>query len=177
MNPKLPLFTLPALLVTGVGAALAQGLPTAQPALIQIFREQVKLGRAADHARIEAGWPAAFARAKSPNHYLAMTSLTWASEAWFIVPYASNAVAADEMKLEESDTTLAAELQRLSRADAEVLNDARSIQAVARPDLSYGAFPNLAKQRFWEITIFRVRPGHVTDFEAAAKAYGASTAR
>src|SRR2546422_2088539 len=132
MNPKLSLFALPALLVTGVGTALAQALPTSQPALIQIFREQVKLGRAAEHARIEAGWPAAFAKAKSPNHYLAMTSLTGASEAWFIVPYASNAVAADEMKLEESDTTLAAELQRLSRADAEVLNDSRSIQAVAR---------------------------------------------
>src|SRR2546422_5346110 len=172
MNPKLSLFALPALFVTGVGTALAQALPTSQPALIQIFREQVKLGRAAEHARIEAGWPAAFAKAKSPNHYLAMTSLTGASEAWFIVPYASNAVAADEMKLEESDTTLAAELQRLSRADAEVLNDSRSIQAVARTDLSHGAFPNLAKQRYWEITIFRVRPGHVTDFEAAAKAYG-----
>jgi len=177
MNPKLSLFALPALLVTGVGTALAQALPTSQPAIIQIFREQVKLGRAAEHARIEAGWPAAFAKAKSPNHYLAMTSLTGASEAWFIVPYASNAVAADEMKLEESDTTLAAELQRLSRADAEVLNDSRSIQAVARTDLSHGAFPNLAKQRYWEITIFRVRPGHVTDFEAAAKAYGTATDR
>ncbi len=177
MNRKIPLFALPAFLLAGVGTALAQGLPTSQPALIQIFREQVKLGRAPDHARIEAGWPAAFAKAKSPNYYLAMTSLTGASEAWFIVPYASNAVAAAEMKLEESDTTLAAELQRLSRADAEVLNDSRSLQAVARPDLSHGTFPNLAKQRFWEISTFRVRPGHETDFEAAAKAYGAATDR
>ncbi len=177
MNRRLSLLTLPALLLAGAGTALAQGLPTSQPALIQIFREQVKLGRAADHARIEAGWPAAFAKAKSPNYYLAMTSLTGASEAWFIIPYASNAVAAAEMKLEESDTTLAAELQRLTRADAEVLTDAQSIQAVARPELSYGAFPNLAKQRFWEISIFRVRPGHEAEFDAAAKAYGASTGR
>ena len=42
---------------------------------------------------------------------------------------------------------------------------------------SHGAFPNLAKQRYWEITIFRVRPGHVMDFEAAAKAYGTATDR
>jgi len=177
MNPRLSLLTLPALLLAGAGTALAQGLPTSQPALLQIFREQVKLGRTADHARIEAGWPAAFTKAKSPNYYLAMTSLTGASEAWFVVPYASNAVAAAEMKLEESDTTLAAELQRLSRADADVLNDARSIQAVARTDLSHGTFPNLAKQRYWEITIYRVRPGHVMDFETAAKAYGAATDR
>ena len=177
MNPKLSLVTLPALLCAGAGAAFAQGLPTSQPMLLTIFREQVKLGRAAEHARIEAGWPAAFAKAKSPNYYLAMTSLTGASEAWFIVPFASNAAAADEMKLEESDTTLAAELQRLSRADAEVLTDARGIQATARTDLSHGAFPDLTKQRFWEISIYRVRPGHEAGFEAAAKVYGAATDR
>src|SRR3989441_8893966 len=94
-----------------------------------------------------------------------MTSLTGPSEAWFIVPFASNAAVADEMKLESSDTALAAELARLGRADAEVLTDARAIQAVARTDLSHGAFPDLAKMRFWEISIFRVRPGHESDFE------------
>ena len=177
MNPKLSLLTLPALLCAGAGLAVAQGLPTSQPTLLTIFREQVKLGRAAEHGRIEAGWPAEFAKAKSPNYYLAMTSLTGASEAWFVVPFASNAAAADEMKLEESDTTLAAELQRLSRADAEVLTDARAIQAMARTDLSHGAFPDLNKQRFWEISIYRVRPGHEAGFEAAAKAYGAATDR
>src|SRR2546425_1876083 len=46
-----------------------------------------------------------------------------------------------------------------------VLNDSRSLQARARPELSYGAFPDLTRQRFWEITTFRVRPGHRADFE------------
>jgi hypothetical protein len=175
MNARVLLVTLPAVLCAGIAAA--QGLPTAQPAQITIVREMVKLGRGAEHARIEAGWPAAFARAKSPVHYLAVTSLTGASEAWFLVPYASNAAEADEMRREDSDTVLAAELQRLSRADAEVLNDARTVQAMARTDLSHGAFPDLARQRFWEITIFRVRPGHEAGFEAAAKVYGAATGR
>jgi len=173
------LLALPSLLSIGATAALAQGpaLPTSQPALITIYREQVKLGRGTEHERIEAGWPAAFAKAKSPNYYLAMTSLTGPNEAWFIVPFASNAAVADEMKLESSDTALAADLARLGRADAEVLTDARAIQAVARTDLSHGAFPDLAKMRFWEISIFRVRPGHESDFEAAAKVYGAATDR
>ena len=173
------LLALPSLLCIGATAALAQGpaLPTSQPALITIYREQVKLGRGTEHERIEAGWPAAFAKAKSPNYYLAMTSLTGPNEAWFIVPFASNAAVADEMKLESSDTALAADLARLGRADAEVLTDARAIQAVARTDLSHGAFPDLAKMRFWQITIFRVRPGHDADFVAAAKAYGAATGR
>ena len=34
-------------------------LPTSQPGLLTIIREEVKLGRSAEHERIEAGWPAA----------------------------------------------------------------------------------------------------------------------
>ncbi len=173
------LLAVPSLLCITAGAVLAQNppLPTSQPALLTIFREQVKVGRAAEHERIEAGWPAAFARARSPNYYLAATSLTGPSEAWFIAPFASNAAYGEELKLESTDTVLAAELARLSRADAEVVNDLRIIQARARPDLSHGAFPDLTKVRFWEITTFRVRPGHTAGFEAAAKAYGAATDR
>ncbi len=48
---------------------------------------------------------------------------------------------------------------------------------MARKDLSYGDFPDTAKQRFWEITTFRVRPGHDTDFAAAAKAYAEAVKR
>jgi hypothetical protein len=175
MNLRFSFVALPALLAAS--AAVAQGLPTSQPTQVTIIREQVKLGRGADHARIEAGWPAAFAKAKSPTYYLAMTSLTGASEAWFVVPYASNAAAGDEMKLDATDTVLAAELRRLSRADAEVLNESRTIQTMARPDLSHGAFPDMAKQRFWEVSLYRVRPGHDAEFEAAAKAYGAAAER
>jgi len=173
------LLALPSLLCISAPAGPAQGqaLPTSQPALITIYREQVKLGRGTEHERIEAGWPAAYAKAKSPNYYLAMTSLTGPNEAWFIAPFASNAAVADQMKLESSDTALAAELTRLYRADAEVLTDLRIIQGVARTDLSHGAFPDLARMRFWEITIFRVRPGRESDFEAAAKVYGAATDR
>jgi hypothetical protein len=40
-----------------------------------------------------------------------------------------------------------------------------------------GEFPDLAKMRFWEITIFRVRPGHEAAFEAAAKAYRSAAQR
>lgn len=167
------------LLCMGATAVLAQAqpLPTSQPALLTIYREAVKIGRAADHERIEAGWPAAYARAKFPSYYLAMTSLTGRSEAWFLAPHASNAAVAEDMKRETSDTVLAAELARLSRADAEVLDEWRIIHAVARPDLSHGAFPELAKVRYWEVFTLRVRPGHESEFEAAAKAYGAASDR
>jgi hypothetical protein len=160
-----------------VTLAEAQGLPTSQPAMITIIREEVKVGRAADHAKIEAGWPAAFGKANSPDYYLAMVSITGAPEAWYVIPSGSNAAYGESMSRFDKDAAMTAELQRLSRADAEVLNNTRTIQAIARTDLSLGAYPDLTKQRFWEITIFRVRPGHEGEFDEAAKAYAASAQR
>lgn len=157
-----------------VMSAQATGLPTTQPSMVTIIREQVKVGRAADHARIESGWPAAYGRANSPDYYLAMTSMTGTPEAWYLIPSANHAAYAETMR---RDVGMQEELDRLSRADAEVLDGIRTIQAMARPDLSMGAFPDLSKQRFWEISIVRVRAGHEQDFDAAAKAYGTAAQR
>lgn len=145
--------------------------------MVTIIREDVKVGRTAEHARIEAGWPAAFGRASSPDYYLAMVSLTGTPQAWYIIPAASNAAYGEQMKRYDNDPGTTAELERLSRADAEVLEGTRTILAMARPDLSRGAYPDLAKQRFWEISLARVRPGHEADFDAAVKAYIAAADR
>jgi hypothetical protein len=51
------------------------------------------------------------------------------------------------------------------------------MQGSARRDLSYGAYPDIGRQRFFEMSWFRVRPGHEAEFEAAAKVYGAATDR
>lgn len=170
-------FPLVALLLVSSTTAFSQSMPTSQPTLLTIVREEVKVGRAADHRKIEAGWPAAFEKAKSPDTYLALVSMTGPSEAWYVTPYASHAVIGESMKREDADPVLSAELARLSKADAEVLNNLRVMHAIGRPDLSVGAFPPIAKQRFYEVTTFRVRPGHDQSFEAAAKAYGASAKR
>ena len=170
--------TLPALfLISGTGVAFAQTLPTTQPNMLNIVREEVKVGRAADHAKIEAGWPAAYEKAKSPYYYLALVSTTGPAEAWYITPFESNAAIGDSLKREDADPVLSAELARLSRTDADVLNGMRTMQARARKDLSYGAYPDIGKARFFEMTWFRVRPGHEQQFEAAGKAYGASAKR
>ena len=157
--------------------AIAQTLPASQPNLITIVREEVKLGRDADHAKVEAGWPVAYEKAKSPDYYLAMTSMTGAPEAWYVTAYPSHVAIGDSLKREDGDAVLTAELTRLRRADADMINSVRVVQARARQDLSYGAYPDLAKQRFFEITWFRVRPGHEQQFEAAGKAYGTAAKR
>jgi hypothetical protein len=175
MTRRLRSCLIPLLLIVP-GAANAQ-LPTSQPNLLTITREEVKLGRDADHAKVEAGWPAAYEKAKSPDYYLAMTSITGAPEAWYVAPYASHGAIGDSMKRDDADPVLTAELTRLRRADADMINSVRTIQARARTELSYGAYPDIGKQRFFEITWFRVRPGHEAQFEVAAKAYGSAAKR
>jgi hypothetical protein len=169
---------LPLLLISGSAAATyAQSLPTTQPTLLHIYREEVKIGHTADHQKVEMGWPAAFEKAKSPNYYLALVSMTGANEAWFLSPFDNHAALAEMYKREDQDPVLSAEIARLSRADAEHLTSLRQIQALARKDLSRGSFPDVAKQRYWEITLFRVRPGHERHFAEAAKVYGAAAGR
>jgi hypothetical protein len=51
------------------------------------------------------------------------------------------------------------------------------MQGIAMPELSHGAFPDLSKVRFYEVTTFRVRPGHYDAWVAATKAYKAAAAR
>lgn len=154
------------------GAARAQNaLPTSQPAVLTIFREDVKFGHNAEHEAVEAGWPAAYAKAKSPNTYIALTSLTGSAEAWFVNPYPSWKALDDERSGETGNAELSAELKRLQKADAEHVSAGRSLHLVGRPDLSAGTFPTVAKVRYYEITWFRVRPGHEQEFAQVAKAF------
>jgi hypothetical protein len=157
--------------------ASSQGVPTSQPGLLTITREEVKVGHNAAHAAHEVGWPAAYAKAKSPYYYFAMVSVTGPNEAWYVSPFASHAAVGESMKMESSDAGLSAELARLARVDAEHINGVRVVHAAARTDLSHGAFPDMAATRFWEITTFRVRPGYEEGFANATKAYIAAAKR
>ena len=174
---SLSLWVLSALILGNTNQVRSQGLPVTQPKLLTIVREEVKVGRSAEHARHEAGWPATYEKVKSPDYYLAMTSLTGPNEAWYISPWESHAAIATSMKRDDKNPVLSAELDRLALADAEYISAVRTIQAQARTDLSVGAFPDLAKARFFEIRTTRVRHGHEGQFEAASKAYRAAMKR
>lgn len=102
-------------MIAGAGSALGQGMPTTQPVLLSIVREEVKVGRVADHQRLEAGWPAACEKSKSPYYYLALVSLTGRNEAWYITPYASHTALGENMQRDDADAVLTAETTRLSK--------------------------------------------------------------
>ena len=157
------------LLFAGVLPALAQ--QSSPPKVLQIYREEVKPGKGAAHEKVEVGWPRAFAKANSPTHYIAMTSVSGPTEAWFLSGYDS--LAAWEMDTQNNDKnpTLTAELQQLSAQDGELLSNARSIVATYREDLSYqtGSDAKLGTMRYFYVTTVRVRPGHEAEYEAMNK--------
>lgn len=160
-----------ALLAAGVTSAYGQALPTTQPTILQIYREQIKTGHAAAHVKSESAWPAAFEKAKSPDTYLALSSMTGPQVVWFLSPWDSYTAWGKSLQRDEANAVLSAEVERASLADAEHADALPTLEAVARPDLSHGSYPDLNKQRFWEITLMRVRPGHDAQFAEAAKAY------
>jgi len=150
------------------GSLAAQDSP---PAYLQIFREEVKPGRVGPHVGIEAGWPRAFGRAKIPNYYLAMTTTYGPSEAWFVESHGSVAEIDEVNKAIEAAPGLNAELDRLAQADAANISGARSILGRYRAELSNGVSIDLSQMRVWEVLVFQVRPGHVANFDEAAKLY------
>src|SRR5437868_15483859 len=91
-----------------VAPAYAQALPTSQPNYLQITIEEVKVGHDDDHSKLEAGWPAAFEKAKSPYYGIGMVAMTGAPQAWFITPYDSNKAIGESMKANADDPVLAA---------------------------------------------------------------------
>jgi hypothetical protein len=157
--------------LSGLTTAYSQDLPKSQPKLVTIIREQVKVGRAAEHAKHEAGWPAAYEKAKSPDYYVAISSMTGPPEAWYLVPWESHAAEAEALKRENKDPVLSAELASLAARDAEFIHSSTVIQAVARPDLTIGAFPDISKARFFQIGVYLIRPGKTQKFDDIVRLY------
>lgn len=164
-QPSFMLVLLPSLL-------LAQ-TPTPAPPVLQIFEETLRPGHAGLHARTEMAWPLAFARAKVPAHYLAMSSQTGPARMWFLSGWASLA------ELESVDEAIAKapglpeELDRIGALDAEHVEGGRTLIAVHRPDLSFDGLGNdLAKMRYMEVAMYRVRPGQELAFARLAQEYG-----
>ncbi len=157
---------------------LASGIPAraqvdngARPApkILQIRCEAVKPGKTAAHEKIEASRPIAYKASKNSAQYVGMTSITGPSEAWFLSGFASYEAMEKQMKAEQSDSSLRAELDRLRAADREVLESVRGITASFREDLSLRPALNIGDYRYMEIRMIRIRPGTGDKFEEMRK--------
>jgi hypothetical protein len=152
-------------LLAGWEPAIAQDLAPEAPAkVLQIIREEIKAGRTTAHERYEAGYVKAYRGAKRVP-YLAMSTLSGPSEAWFIVSFPSYAAMEKEIDATAKDATLSAELERLDEGDAAYRTGGRTMIAEYKPELSYRARGDFSGVHYVEVSIVHVRPGHTREYE------------
>jgi hypothetical protein len=157
-------------LIAGCEPAIAQDLAPEAPAkVLQIIREEIKAGRATAHEKYEAGYVRAY-RAAKRTPYLAMSTLSGPSEAWFIVSFPSYAALEKEAGATAKDATLSAELGRLDEGDAPYRAGGRTMIAEYKPELSYRARGDFSGVHYVEVTIVHVRPGHTREYEEMVSA-------
>lgn len=161
--------TIALLVAFGLSTQVQAQTNTPAPNLLQIVREEVKAGHGAAHTKTELGWPRAFAKANWPTNYTALVSLTGPGEAWYVTAWDSLAAWEKDTKATASNAVLSAELDRLSEEDGQHLNGLRSVVARYRADLSHRPGVSVPLQRYFSITIVRIRPGHNSEFEEARK--------
>jgi len=161
---KFRAFSIVFLLLSGVGV-LAQTPPVnPPPKVMRIYREEVKPGMAAAHAKIEAGWPKAFAKAGTDNHYIAATSFSGANEALFFEPQDSYAGMEAVDARVDKNAVLGAELERLGEEDSRVLNSSRTWIGALNEELSRPGNTPIHAMRFIVMTTYRIRPGQAAEF-------------
>lgn len=163
------------------GLVLAAGLllpavaqsqaPPPPPNLLEIVRESVRMGREGPHATLESRWAMTFRQANVPVYYIGMTSVWGPSEAWFIAGHDSYQGWEDLDRAIGSAPGLDDQVGLLATADAENISSTSSLMARYRPELSRAGGTDVARGRYLEFTIYRVRPGQVPAFEEGVRLY------
>ena len=155
------------------GASLIQAQSPEPPHLLRIFREDIKSGKGSAHEKVESAYARAFSKSGYPG-YLALDGTTGTSQAWFLESHDSYESMEKAMQVAQKEP-LKTTLSQLDVQDGELRTGERGMIATYQKDLSYLPVPsNLAKARFVNINMIRVRPGHVADFAEMRKLVNAA---
>jgi hypothetical protein len=159
--------------LAAVGPVVAQGGGAmGPPKVLVITREFVKPGKSGPpHAKTESAFVNAMAAANWPQHYFAMDSLTGPSRSLFLVGYDSFEAWEKDNRATEKNTSLSAALSRAAVADGELLTAIETSAFAYREEMSFQAGVDIAKMRYFDISRWKVRPGHDKDWEAIVKLY------
>ena len=142
------------------------------PKVINILREYTKPGKAGlSHEKTEAAFVQELAAAKWPAHYLAVDSMSGKPRTLFITAYDSFEAMEKDMKAVEKNASLSAKLDHAGVVDGELLSDVDASDFAYREDLSLRGGTDIPHMRYFEISVFRVKPGHDKDWEALVKMY------
>ncbi len=149
----------------GAAAALhAQDQASGPPKVLLIIREMVKVGKGAAHEKNEAAFAKAFAAVKAPDRYLAATTMSGPSEAWFLEGFDSFAEWEKTNKYDDQPNVTAA-VEPLLEKDADYISDSNQVVASFNDKWSYRPDANIASMRYFEVETIRLRPGHDKDWE------------
>ncbi|MDR3726099.1 MAG: hypothetical protein P4K86_03555 [Terracidiphilus sp.] len=161
------------LAVASCSLAAAQEMSPATPSMpkvLQVTREftkPYKNGKA--HDKTEGAFLQAMSRARWPTHYLGMTSLSGKQRALYFTGYDSFDAWEKDSAAVDKNTSLSAELERASIADGELLDAVDQMVYSYNEKMSYRPSADLAHQRYMEISVYHVRPGHGEEWREVVK--------
>lgn len=140
------------------------------PKVLNISREFIKPGKGgALHEKAESAFVQAMARAKWPTHYLAVSALTGRPRALFLTGYDSFEAWEKDVQAEDKNAALSSALDRAAVADGDLLSDADSTALVYSEEYSLRSAVDIPHMRYFEISLYRVRPGHDKDWDTLVK--------
>jgi hypothetical protein len=153
-----------------VAMAQNNGGISTPPKVLVINREVLKPGKGgAPHQKTESAFVRAMAAAKDTTYYLGMDSLSGPSRSLFFTGYDSFADWEKDAIATQKNATLSAALDRAEVADGDLLQSYETSVFVLRDDLSLNASTDLAHDRYFEIGVFHVKPGHDEDWGTIMK--------
>ena len=157
------------LLFGGLGMAAAQE-PTPPPKVLSVVREFVKPGKSGElHEKAESAFVQAMTRAKWPTHYFAVSAITGRPRVLFLTGYDSFEAWEKDVMAEQANSTLSAATDKAAVADGELLSEMDSSALVFSEEYSLRAAVDIPHMRYFEISLYRVEPGHDGDWDSIVK--------
>lgn len=171
---RLTLFAVCAAAVLSAACSFAQDSEFSQPPKVMVIgREYTKPGKGGTlHAKSENAFVHAMAAAKWPVNYIGMDSVTGANRTLFVTGYDSFAAWEKDYADQGKNTALSAANDRAWATDGDLLASTDLSAFAFRPDLSApGADTEIANMRYFDITVYKIKPGHAKEWDDLAKIY------
>ena len=117
----------------------------------------------------ESAFVQAMTRAKWPTHYFAVSAITGKPRVLFFTGYDSFEAWEKDVQATQKNATLSAALDRAAVADGELLSDSDPPRWSIARNTACVRRSIFAHMRYFEISLYRVRPGHDADWDTIVK--------
>ncbi len=142
----------------------------APPKVLVLIREFLKPGKTVmTHEKTESEFVQAFARANWPEHYFGVDSLSGKPRAVFLVGYDSFEAWEKDNQAVAKDKAVAAALDHAGQVDGDQLSNIDTGVFLYSEEYSLRAPVDIARMRYFEVSVFHVRPGHHKDWDDLVK--------